>query len=77
MISGHLVKIFMRLPDGNISTAHPSVPYNGSIRQHDSLLARRMEITVRCLYPCAPHLFPDRMFTLCLSLAKDRGISVC
>jgi hypothetical protein len=25
----------------------------------------------------APHLFPDRIFTLCLSLAKDRGIIVC
>jgi hypothetical protein len=44
-------KIFMRLPDDNISTAYLSVPYNGLIRQHDSLLAWRSEITVRCLYP--------------------------
>ena len=34
-----LVKIFMRLPDGNISAAHPIVPYNGLIRQQGSLLA--------------------------------------
>jgi pullulanase/glycogen debranching enzyme len=33
------VKILMRLPDGNISTAHLSVPYNGLIRHHDSLLS--------------------------------------
>jgi len=46
-----LVKIFMRLPDGNISAAHPNVPYNGLIRQRYSLLAWRLEITVRCLYP--------------------------
>jgi hypothetical protein len=31
----------MRLPDGNNSTAHLSAPYNGLIRQHDSLLAWR------------------------------------
>ena len=41
----------MRLPDGNISEAHPIGPYNRLIRQHDSLLAWRLEITVRCLYP--------------------------
>ena len=46
-----LVKIFMRLPDGNISAAHPIVPYNGLIRQHDSLLAWWLDITVRCLCP--------------------------
>jgi len=46
-----LAKILMRLPDGNISAARPSVPYNGLIRQHDSLLAWRLEITVHCLYP--------------------------
>ena len=46
-----LVKIFMRLPDGNISTAHLSVPYNGLICQHDSLLVQRFEVTVLCLYP--------------------------
>jgi len=40
----------MRLPDGNISTAHLNVPYNGLIRQHDSMLGWRLEITVRCLY---------------------------
>ena len=41
----------MRLPDGNISEAHPIVPYNGLILQHDSLLVWWLEITVRCLYP--------------------------
>lgn len=48
---GRLVKIFMLLPDGNISTAHLNVPYNELIRQHDSLLVLQLEITVRCLYP--------------------------
>jgi hypothetical protein len=33
-----VVKILMRLPDGNISAAHLSVLYNRLIRQHASLL---------------------------------------
>ena len=45
------VKILMRLPDDNISAAHLSVPYNGLIRQHDSLFAWQLEITVHCLCP--------------------------
>ena len=40
----------MRLPDGNISAVHLIVPYNRPIRQRDSLLLWRLEITVRCLY---------------------------
>ena len=44
--AGRAVKILMRLPDDNISAAHLSVPYNGLIRQHDSLFAWRLEITV-------------------------------
>ena len=34
---GRVVKILMRLPDGNISAAHPSVLYSRLIRHHDSL----------------------------------------
>ena len=49
--STRVVKILMRLPDGNISTAHLSVTYNGPIRQHDCLLLLRLEITVHCLCP--------------------------
>jgi hypothetical protein len=45
------VKIFMRLPDGDISTARLSVPYNGLIRKHYSFPAWRLEITVHCLFP--------------------------
>jgi hypothetical protein len=45
------VKIFMRLPDGNTSTAHLSVLYNGLIHQYNSLLAWWLEITVHCLCP--------------------------
>jgi len=41
----------MRLPYGNISTAHLSVPYNELIHQHDSLVVSQLEITVRCLNP--------------------------
>ena len=52
-----LVKILMRLPDGNISTAHLSVLYRQLIRQHESLLARRLEITVHCL--CLDGYAPD------------------
>jgi len=32
-----VVKILMRLPDGNISAAHPSVLYSRLIRHHESL----------------------------------------
>jgi hypothetical protein len=41
----------MRLPDDNISATHPNVLYSQLIRQHDSLLAWRLEITGHCLYP--------------------------
>jgi len=34
---GRVVKILMRLPDGNTSAAHPNVLYNRLIRQHASL----------------------------------------
>ena len=40
----------MQLPDDNISAVHLTVPYNRPIRQRDSLLSWRLEITVRCLY---------------------------
>jgi hypothetical protein len=39
----------MQIPDGNISAAHLSVLYSQLIRQHDSLLLWRLEITVHCL----------------------------
>jgi len=48
-----LVKILMRLPDGNISAARLSVLYKELIRQHDLRLSQRLEITVvvRIYYP--------------------------
>ena len=52
-----VVKILMQRPDGNISAAHPSVLYSQLIRQHDSLLAWQLEITVRCL--CLDGYAPD------------------
>jgi integrase len=39
----------MRLSDGNSSATHPSVLCSQLIRPHDSLLARRLEITGHCL----------------------------
>ena len=46
---GRVVKILMRLPDGNISAARLSVLYKELIRQHDLRLSQRLEITVHCL----------------------------
>ena len=34
-----------------VQLRHLSVPYNGLICQHDSLLVQRFEVTVLCLYP--------------------------
>ncbi len=45
-----LVKIFMQLPDDNISAAHLSILYTRLIRQHDSLLSARLEITICYFY---------------------------
>ena len=39
LIDARVVKILMRLPDGNISAAHLTVPYNRPIRQRNSLLS--------------------------------------
>jgi integrase len=37
LADARVVKILMRLPDGNISAAHPSVLYSRLIRPNDSL----------------------------------------
>jgi hypothetical protein len=48
--NGRVVKKLMRLPSGNISTAHLSVLCSRLVRQVVSSLSWRLEITIRCLY---------------------------